>query len=233
MSFNLFERGGVEMGYTVYQHRNKINGKRYIGITKQHPESRWGTDGANYKSSPYFWGAIQKYGWDNFDHEVLHDELSREEACAEEVELIARFHTQDKEFGYNILEGGSAPSIPKEVREIMSIKMMGNKNGYGHRCSEEKKKKISEAQKGRKLTEEHKVKLSLAKKGRSHTPPSYETRKKISDAHEKTPVYGEETDTVYESIQACARSLGLYATLVCKCCKGKLKSTGGYHLRYY
>ena len=40
--------------YTVYQHKNKINNKIYIGITKQEPEKRWGTNGANYKSSPHF-----------------------------------------------------------------------------------------------------------------------------------------------------------------------------------
>lgn len=219
--------------YYVYQHINKINGKRYIGITKQIPESRWGTDGINYKNSPYFYSAIQKYGWNNFEHEILFDNFTKEEACAKEIELIAYFNTQDKRYGYNIMEGGSAPIIPEEVRKVMSEKMRGNKNGLGHPCSEEKKRKISEAQKGRKLTEEHKTKLSMAKKGSHHASPSAETRKKISDSHAKKQVYCEENNRVYESIQSCAKELGLDPTLVCACCKGKHKSTHGYHLRYY
>lgn len=44
--------------YTVYQHRNKINGKVYIGITMQTPEQRW-RHGEGYKSSPHFYAAIQ------------------------------------------------------------------------------------------------------------------------------------------------------------------------------
>ena len=219
--------------YYVYQHINKINGKRYIGITKQNPESRWGTDGTNYKSSPYFYSAIQKYGWYNFDHEILFSDLTKEEACIKEIELIAYFQTQDKQHGYNIMEGGSAPTIPEEIRIVMSEKKRGNQNGLGHVCSEEKKQKISEAQKGRKLTEEHKAKLSMAKKGSHHIPPSAETRKKISDAHVKKQVYCEENNTVYESIQSCAKELNLEPTAVCACCKGKHKSTHGYHLRYY
>lgn len=96
-----------------------------------------------------------------------------------------------------------------------------------------KKHKISKAQKGRKLTEEHKMKLSKAKAGKTHASPSEETKKKISDSHDKKPIYCIETNTVYPSVQECARQLKLYATNICKCCKGKIKSTGGYHLQYY
>ena len=219
--------------YYVYQHINKINGKRYIGLTKQIPESRWGINGNNYKSSPYFWSAIQKYGWNNFEHIVIDRYLTKDAACDLEKTLIKKYQTQNKQYGYNIMEGGTAPSIPAEVRQQMSIAMTGNKNSLGHKCSEEKKRKISAAQVGRHLTDEHKQKLSDAKRGKPHAPQSIETRRKISDSHDKKPVYCKETGIVYSSIQSCAKELGLWATLVCKCCKGKLKSTGGYHFTYY
>lgn len=211
-----------------------MNGKRYVGITRQRPESRWGINGNNYKNKcPHFWNAIQKYGWDNFDHMVVAQQLSKEGACTMEIELIKKYNTQDRNHGYNTMSGGTAPSIPEEVREKMSLSMMGNKNGLGHPCTEEKKRKISESQKGRRLTGEHREKLSRAKAGKHHRPPSEETRRKISDSHKKTPVFCEETNTVYPSIQECARQLGLQATNVCRCCKGRLKSTGGFHLSYY
>ena len=222
------------MNYTVYRHINKLNNKQYIGITKQNPPShRWGSNGANYKQSPHFWNAIQKYGWDNFEHEILFINLSKEEACKIEKELISKYKTQDKNFGYNSFEGGDAPEIPQEVRDKMSKSMMGNKNGLGKICSEEKKKKISDAQRGKILTEEHKQAISKAKKGKTHKPLSNESRKKISDAHIKNPVYCFETNTIYESIQECSRQLNVPATTICKICKNKLKSIHGYHFKYF
>ena len=35
------------------------------------PERRWGCEGRGYSGSPHFWNAISKYGWDNFEHEIL------------------------------------------------------------------------------------------------------------------------------------------------------------------
>ena len=111
---------------------------------------------------------------------------------------------------------------------------MGNKNGLGHKCSEEKKRKISEAQKGRHFTEEHKQHISDAKKGKSTGPCSEEKRQHIIAAKkDKKPVYCIEIETIYESIQECSRQLNLQATLICKVCKGKAKTTGGYHFQYY
>ncbi len=228
------KKQGVDIIYTVYQHINRQNGKRYIGITKQKPQSRWGKDGINYKySCPKFWSAIEHYGWDNFEHLIIKDKLTKEEACELEIELIEKYKTQEKEFGYNILEGGQSPKMTKEIKEKISKAMIGNQNGLGHSCSEEKKKKISEAQKGKKFTDEHKLKISLAKKGKPHAPCSEETKRKISNKHKKKPVYCYETDTIYESIQSCARELNLNATSVCAVCKGKHKTVKNYHLVYY
>lgn len=219
--------------YTVYQHKNKLNGKMYFGITSRSPIERWGSNGANYKSTPHFYSAIQKYGWDNFEHNILRENLTKEEACSIEKELISKYKTQDRRFGYNVLEGGQAPALPKEVREKMSMSMLGNKNGFGHPCSEEKKKKISDAQKGKKLSDEHKSKLSEAAK-KKHVPCSEDKKKVLSQNYpNKRKIYCVETNTVYSSVQECARQLNLYATNISKVCNGIHHTTGGYHLKYY
>ena len=165
--------------YTVYQHKNKINGKIYIGITMQKPEIRWGKNGNNYKSSPHFYSAIQKYGWDNFEHNILFTGLTKEEVCLKEQELIQYFNSMNREFGYNSTSGGDVFTMNEEIKQKISQALMGNQNGFGHPCSEEKKKKISEAQKGRKFTEEHKQKLSEAAQKR-HVPCSEGKKKKLS-----------------------------------------------------
>lgn len=223
--------------YTVYQHKNKINGKIYIGITSQEPESRWGVNGCNYKSSPHFYSAIQKYGWDNFEHNILFKNLSKEEACLKEQELIKYYNSMNREYGYNSTSGGETFVMNKETKQKISQAMVGNKNGLNHPCPEEKKKKISEAQKGRTFSEEHKQKLSEAAKNRISPPCSEEKKKKISNSQYhnkiKRKVYCEELNTIYESVQECSRQLDIPATNVSKVCRGKGKTVKGYHLRYY
>lgn len=91
--------------YCVYCHTNLINNKKYIGITSQLPNHRWGKDGNGYKGQK-FYNAIQKYGWDNFEHEILFDNLTKEEAENLEIELIAKFNARDDRFGYNVAVGG-------------------------------------------------------------------------------------------------------------------------------
>ena len=218
--------------YTVYQHKNKINGKVYIGITSQKPEQRWGSQGCNYKSSPHFYSAILKYGWDNFEHNILFIGLSKEQACLKEQELIKNFNSMNREYGYNSTSGGDIFVMNEETKQKISQAMMGNQNGLGHPCSEEKKKKISEAQKGRKFTEEHKQKLSEAAKNR-HIPCSEEKKQTLKEKSHKKPVYCEELDKIFESVQECSRQLGIPATNITKLCKGRGKTLKGYHLRYY
>ena len=127
--------------YIVYQHKNKINGKVYIGITSQIPKKRWGINGNGYKSSPYFYSAIQKYGWDNFEHNILYDNFTKEEACKKEQELIQKFQSMDRSFGYNSTSGGEMFVMNLETKSKISNKLKGNTNGLGHPCSEEKKTK--------------------------------------------------------------------------------------------
>ena len=218
--------------YIVYQHKNKINGKIYIGITSQKPEDRWGSQGCNYKSSPHFYSAIQKYGWDNFEHNILFTGLTKEQACLKEQELIKEYNLMNREFGYNSTSGGDIFVMNEETKQKISQAMRGNQNNLGHPCSEEKKKKISDAQKGRKFTEEHKQKLSEAAKNR-HVPCSEKKKQILKEKSHKKPVYCEELNKVFESVQECGRQLGIPATNITKLCNGRGKTLKGYHLRYY
>ena len=100
--------------FIVYCHKNKLNNKRYIGITSKSPQKRWGISGKGYLHKnhkgnfhqPAFAHAILKYGWDNFDHIILFNNLSEQAAKQKEIELISYYRTHNPQFGYNISLGG-------------------------------------------------------------------------------------------------------------------------------
>lgn len=91
--------------YTVYVHINKINGKMYVGLTCKKPEHRF-NQGKGYDGCTYFAKAINKYGWDNFEHEIIAGGLNKKEACNFEKLLIKKLKTRNANFGYNIRSGG-------------------------------------------------------------------------------------------------------------------------------
>ena len=104
----------MDKNYIVYQHTNLINGKKYIGITKRiNPNLRW-QNGKGYSKQPKFYNAIQKYGWDNFSHEIIAQELTEIEAKELETHYIKIYNSIDN--GYNILlEGISSYNRTKPV----------------------------------------------------------------------------------------------------------------------
>ena len=109
--------------FTVYKHTNKANGMVYVGITKNNPESRWNR-GTGYKRNKKFFSDIQQFGWDGFEHEVIADGLSEEQAVGMEKRLIADY--QAVCFGYNNSCGGSYAHRGALDGESVEIK-----NGFG------------------------------------------------------------------------------------------------------
>lgn len=109
-----------EKNYIVYMHTNLVNNKKYIGITGQkNYKKRW-SNGLGYCKQVKFYRAIQKYGWVNFKHEILYSELTLEEACLLEKELISYYNTIAN--GYNSSEGGELSGYEHSEETIQKLK---------------------------------------------------------------------------------------------------------------
>lgn len=87
--------------YCVYEHVFP-NGKKYIGITCDIGQ-RW-REGRGYETQPKMNRAINKYGRENIEHNIIVDRLSKEQAEKLEKYLIAELKTFSD--GYNATVGG-------------------------------------------------------------------------------------------------------------------------------
>ena len=146
------------MGYTVYKLTSPSN-KVYIGITSQPVCKRW-SNGAGYKRCPAIYEAIKKYGWENIKKEVLLENTTEDEAKALETLLIKMHRSNESRFGYNRTEGGDGTTghyPTEETRRKMSKAHIGNKGNLGGKLSEERKRQISESQRGAKNAHAKKV----------------------------------------------------------------------------
>lgn len=179
--------------WSVYVHINKTNLKMYIGITSTKPSRRWGYEGHGYKMNPKFWHAIQKYGWDGFQHEVLISGINEELACQLEVMLIAKFDTIKN--GYNQEPGG-----------------------IGGAKSDEARQKIREARKRQIITPEHIAKVAASHRGRKNTP---ETKALMHESARDRfePVVCIETGERFESITDAAKAKNVPISGVYRSCK--------------
>ena len=191
------------MAYSVYCHTNKVNGKRYIGITKHKPEKRW-ANGYGYSNNRHFFAAIKKYGWDSFTHEIWFTGLSYEDACSVERELIEKYDSANQEKGYNVDLGGV---------------------GLGT-ASEEHKKAISEARKGK--PHPHKGRPLTGEKSPTFGTHRSEYVKQKSREANSIPVFCVEKGILYPSGAEAAKATGVSTTMICSACKTG-KPTKGFH----
>lgn len=118
-----------ENDYIIYVHVNKQNGKLYIGQT-QNIKSRWSGNGKDYKKCPGFYNAIKKYGWDEFEHIILFDNLSSEMADIIEIALIKKCNLTNNKYGYNCSLGGKNGSTPPTEQTIKKITEKISKKTY-------------------------------------------------------------------------------------------------------
>jgi hypothetical protein len=185
----------------VYRHTHDDGTIFYIGIGKRLKRAY-----TKDRRSPIWKYAVNKYG---LNVEVLHDDVSWEDACKIEMDLIKQYGR--KAFGegtlVNLTEGGDGQlglKASEETKQKMSESHMGlNTWSKGRVMSEEEKQSRQDYMdkhvpfaKGHIKSEETKRRISEKLKGRK---PNYlgckhteEQRKKISDSKkgEKHHLYG-------------------------------------------
>lgn len=196
----------MENNYTVYCHINKTNKKRYFGITSLKPTNRW-KNGKAYHGNVYFTNAINKYGWNGFEHKIIAENLTKDEAEKMEIELISKYNSTNREFGYNIQNGGSS-------------------NG---KHSKETKEKLRQA------TLQYNKEHPNCRNGIHHTDFSIlknklnqPTRKEVA----KIDLNSNEELERFISINEAARSIGCSPSLIQRACLGLASQSHGFKWQY-
>lgn len=167
----------------IYKVTNLINGKVYVGATKQRLSDRvWDHKAKAFRhgSKSLFHTALRKHGWANFKWEIIDQASTVSELHDKERLHISGFKTFNSDKGYNSTSGGhkgtrisdkmkegvskfhKGRKHSEEENKAKSLRQMGAGNPfYGKSHSSETKTKISEVKKAQKIryTEEEKEKF--------------------------------------------------------------------------
>ena len=202
----------------IYKITNNINGKIYVGQTCRSLEDRMAEHVRH--STIVVDKAIQKYGADNFTVERIDVACDIDELNQKEQFWIQHYDCMVPN-GYNQCVGGDNTvgfHHRSESRQRMSNKKksqyMGEGNPFfGKRHSDVSRKKMSDARKGlAHLTDEQVRNLRMS--------------------HHTVKVRNVETGEVFSSVKEAATAYDLKDTHITRVCKGKRKTTGGFHWCY-
>ena len=251
-NLELKEHCSEDRKWCVYMHVNKINGKKYIGQTSRNPpEKRW-NGGWGYLGCTKFWNAIQKYGWQAFDHIIIQDGLTLDEANNLEEELISKYNTTLDEYGYNLQSGGENKLQSEETKNKVR-EHHADFNGEKHPrakavyCIELNKifRCMRDAQRELNINAKD---IGACCKGDRNTAGNYHwiyaddieksnmeeilNREKYARITNKKRVRCKETGEIFDSITQASVKKNVDLSSVSACCHGRLEHTKGLHWEF-
>lgn len=220
--------------WTLYIHILKNNPERvYIGITSQKVKDRWDY-GRGYLRCPKMNQAIEKFGWDGFEHKILLSNLTKEEAEKLEKQYIIKYDSLNK--GFNTSPGGNLQS--EESLQKMSNSLKQYYNEFGHPWKNRKhtdatKEKIRQSHLGLKASEETKKKMSEAHTGIKQSSEWIE--KRISGKRKQ--VLCIENNKIYSNAKECCTAEfgeAIKGTIndIRAVCRGERNICKGKHFKY-
>lgn len=208
----------------VYMHTVLANGKRYIGQTTSKPKERWGSNGHRYKGQMFYY-AIQKYGWKNIKHEIIAEDLSQKEADQLEREYIARYKTNQEEYGYNLTPGGKdgagSPGGENHNAKAVICIETGEKWECANYCAAFLGVNTASLQES--LYHGYKCKGLHFK---------YENDDNYQINKEPNGVLCVQTGQVWKNVKECAKDLGIHSRSVARYCQGIRTPKSGLTYKY-
>lgn len=234
----------MPIGY-IYRIDNLENGKFYIGQTIQTIQQRWSDHVSNTKNlsdDMVIHLAMRKYGIDIFTIEPIYTiECETKTELKKQLNELEIKSIEELNPEYNVAKGGLGHTG-------VVIRRFGAENHfYGKTHTEEVRKRISEAAKGRyvgrKLSEETKRKMSESKKGDKHplkNNPDFRLRaiqniNNLIESNKKRVAQFTSNNTFiqeFESVKDAAESIGVTPSSLTICLKGRTKTSGGFKWLY-
>lgn len=228
-----------ENTYVVYVHVNKINDKKYVGLTKhgEDPNKRW-RNGTHYEGT-YFGRAVNKYGWNNFEHIILESNLSLEQANQKEKYYIKLYNSNNCDFGYNSTSGGDAEfTFTEDTLKKLSVISKARKR---RPFTEEEKQLISQKTKEAMNSPERRAHMlevykseDWLKKNSEATKKQWQNtdlREKVQRANGKA-VKCKETGVIYPSAMEAARHCNMSRYQIGQSAKGSHLESYEFHWEY-
>ena len=248
----------------IYMYTNKINGKRYIGQAKDFNKRHRNHCAKCFNETPID-KAFNKYGEENFEIIILKEDLKNKCLMnLWEYYYIKKFNTLIcNSSGYNIADGGQGGYLlcgktdeeKKEIFKKISKSRIergvgkGEKNPfYGKKhteedlqkmrkpCSEETKKKIGEANKGKQsywknknLPEETKNKISKTRKEKELS------KGKNNPKAKRVAQYDKEGNLIkiWDCAKDVSEELGINYSTLRMWLQGRNKQTSNFIFKYH
>lgn len=147
---------------TIYQIKNKANGKCYVGSAAQ-VNKRWNSHRSLLNKGSHHSPALQrawvKYGSNEFEFAILEQVVDAQGVIAREQHWIDTLRAAHPRHGYNVAPAaGTRAGVPQP--EAMKERYRLERAGVPK--SAETRRKMSEAAKGRPKSEAHRQKLREA-----------------------------------------------------------------------
>lgn len=214
--------------YIIYLHRNKINNKVYIGQTKQTLAQRFRKEGKGYVKCTHFYRAIEKYGWDNFEHIILEENIKNlAEANEKEKYWIAYYNATDKNKGYNCTTGGNEGSTwSEEAKKAQSERFKGeNGSFYGKEHTQEYKENMRQQMIDKWNNPEYKKQVcENMRKNHADVKGSKNPQAKKVKRVDDSVVYG----CAGEAAISIGKDYVQGGKSIARCCRGERNTAYGY-----